>query len=119
MEACTVTSTITDNVALVHVVGYLDAQTAQTLEDQLRGLVEQRSLWLIVDFEHLDYISSAGLGVFMMFIEDVRSHGHDILLTSMKPAVYSVFDLLGFFVLFSYFPTTEAALNSLLPTLPR
>jgi len=49
-----------------------------------------------VNCQQLDYIASAGLGVFMAYIEDVRSLGGDIKLTNMNSKVYNVFDLLGF-----------------------
>jgi anti-sigma B factor antagonist len=68
---------------------------------------------VIVDFEHLDYISSAGLGVFMVFIEDIRKQGGDILLAAMRDNVFSVFDLLGFQVLFRIFPTVDEAMAAL------
>jgi anti-sigma B factor antagonist len=43
------------------------------------------NLSIIVNFKDLDYISSAGLGVFMVFIEEIRSGGGDIKLVEMKP----------------------------------
>jgi anti-sigma B factor antagonist len=49
-----------------------------------------------VNCRELDYIASAGLGVFMAYIEDVRETGGDIKLTNMNDKVYNVFDLLGF-----------------------
>ena len=80
--------------------GFLDAHTAPELETQLSRLIEKEQYKIIVSFKELDYISSAGLGVFMAFIEEVREKGGDIKLCAMKPRVFSVFDLLGFPLLF-------------------
>ena len=55
---------------------------------------------IIVDFENLDYISSAGLGVFMSQIEEIRENKGDLKLCNMQHKVYSVFELLGFPMLF-------------------
>ena len=80
--------------------GYLDAHTAPDLENALNNLIVNGQNRIIVNFKDLDYISSAGLGVFMAFIENVRESGGDIKLTDMKPKVFTVFDLLGFPMLF-------------------
>ena len=80
--------------------GYLDAHTAPDLENEIQELISRGQNKIIVNFSNLDYISSAGLGVFMAFIEDIRSKGGDIKLTSMKPKVFTVFDLLGFPMIF-------------------
>jgi len=76
--------------------GELDAHTASQLEESLKLLIESSKSNIIVNCSELDYIASAGLGVFMAYIEDVRSTGGDIKLTNMNERVYNVFDLLGF-----------------------
>jgi len=76
--------------------GELDAHTASQLENSLKSLIDQEKHQIIVNCQDLDYIASAGLGVFMAYIEDVRSLGGDIKLTNMNDKVYNVFDLLGF-----------------------
>ncbi len=76
--------------------GELDAHTASQLEDSLKLLIDSNKSNIIVNCRELEYIASAGLGVFMAYIEDVRVSGGDIKLTNMNERVYNVFDLLGF-----------------------
>ena len=76
--------------------GELDAHTASELETELQDLIARERLKIVVNFSRLDYIASAGLGVFMAYIEDVRNEGGDIKLTNMNKKVFNVFDLLGF-----------------------
>jgi len=76
--------------------GELDAHTASHLEDTLKELIDDQRYKIIVNCDDLDYIASAGLGVFMAYIEDVRSLDGDIKLTNMNDKVFNVFDLLGF-----------------------
>lgn len=85
-----------DGVEVVELGGELDAHTASSLETALQKLISLEKYKIIVNCRNLDYISSAGLGVFMAYIEDVRSLGGDIKLTNMSSKVYNVFDLLGF-----------------------
>ena len=83
-------------VSCLYVKGYLDAHTAPVFEESLQQLVDEKRYNIVVNFQDLNYISSAGLGVLMGFIEDVRNNAGDIKLTNMTPKVYKVFDLLGF-----------------------
>lgn len=85
-----------EGIQVLQLSGELDAHTAGTLEDSLKKLIDEKQLNIIVNCTDLEYIASAGLGVFMAYIEDVRSLGGDIKLTNMNERVYHVFDLLGF-----------------------
>lgn len=85
-----------DSFDILELNGELDAHTASQLEDSLKKLIDREKHQIIVNCRELDYIASAGLGVFMAYIEDVRSLGGDIKLTNMNSKVYNVFDLLGF-----------------------
>jgi len=100
-----------DSVNVIELKGYLDAHTAPRLEEALQGLVDTRRFNIIVNCRDLSYISSAGLGVFMAFIEDVRKNKGDIKLTNMSPKVYNVFDLLGFPLLYEILGDEQEALR--------
>jgi anti-sigma B factor antagonist len=88
------------DIKIIDIGGHLDAYTAADLEKELSNLIQSGNNKIIVNFSQLEYISSAGLGVFMAFIEDVRNNNGDIKLSSMNQKVFSVFDLLGFPMLF-------------------
>jgi anti-sigma B factor antagonist len=88
------------DINCLYLKGFLDAHTAPELETEIGKLIKNGQNKILVVFRDLDYISSAGLGVFMAFIEEVRDSGGDIKLANMKPKVFSVFDLLGFPMLF-------------------
>jgi anti-sigma B factor antagonist len=104
-----------DGISVIELKGFLDAHTAPELEDAFQRLIKNKSFKIIVNFKDLNYISSAGLGVFMAFIEDVRNNNGDIKLTNMTPKVYNVFDLLGFPVLYEIFNSEEEAVNRFNP----
>lgn len=91
--------------------GELDAHTASQLEDSLKRLINNQKSNIIVNFSELDYIASAGLGVFMAYIEDVRGIGGDIKLTNMNDKVYNVFDLLGFPTLYDILEDEKQAVE--------
>jgi anti-sigma B factor antagonist len=88
------------NVQILDLKGYLDAHTAPELEKAFQELLTKEQFNIVVNCKDLTYISSAGLGVFMAYIEDIRKHRGDIKLSNMTPKVYNIFDLLGFPLLY-------------------
>jgi len=98
-----------EGVNVLELKGYLDAHTAPKLEDVLQNLLKNSRFNIVVNCRDLSYISSAGLGVFMAFIEDVRKNKGDIKLSNMSPKVYNVFDLLGFPILYEIYREEQEA----------
>lgn len=99
------------DINLIYLNGYLDAHTAPKLENDFSDLLENNNFKIVVNFKDLAYISSAGLGVFMAFIEKIREQNGDIKLTAMNEKVYNIFDLLGFPLLYEIFKSDEEAIN--------
>ena len=99
------------NISVINLEGYLDAHTAPILESNFTELIDASKFKIIVNFQELAYISSAGLGVFMAYIEKIRNNSGDIKLTNMNDKVYNIFDLLGFPLLYEIFETEDEAVN--------
>ncbi len=98
-----------DGIKLLYLSGFLDAHTAPLLENKISEIIRAGENKILVNFKDLDYISSAGLGVFMAFIEELRQSGGDIKMAEMKPRVFTIFDLLGFPLLFDIEKTEQDA----------
>jgi anti-sigma B factor antagonist len=99
------------DVSVINLKGFLDAHTAPTLENNFTQLIENNKYKIVVNFEDLAYISSAGLGVFMAYIESVRENEGDIKLTNMSDKVYNIFDLLGFPLLYEIYKKEDEAIK--------
>ena len=97
------------DISVLSLDGYLDAHTAPQFEKVIQEEYDAGHLRIIVDCTKLTYISSAGLGVFMSFIEDIREAGGDIKLCCLVDTVYQVFEILGFPELFDILPDKAAA----------
>ena len=100
-----------DGVSVLELKGYLDAHTAPELENSFQKLLNDKKFNIVVNCRDLTYISSAGLGVFMAYIEDVRKNQGDIKLTNMTAKVYNVFDLLGFPILYEIYKEEKEAVT--------
>lgn len=83
-------------ITVLSLEGYLDAHTAPEFEQALQTEMDSNRWRIIVDCGGLNYISSAGLGVFMGFVEDIREQEGDIKICGLIPKVKQVFELLGF-----------------------
>ena len=101
-----------EDLNIIELKGYLDAHTAPKLEETISNLVNHNQCKIIVNFSELNYISSAGLGVFMSFIETVRTKGGDIKFSSMNEKIYKVFDLIGFPKIYEFYKTDDEAIQN-------
>ncbi len=99
------------DISVINLKGYLDAHTAPSLENNFSQLIDSNRFKIVVNFKDLAYISSAGLGVFMAYIEKIRENNGDIKLAGMSDKVYNIFDLLGFPLLYEIFKTEEEAIE--------
>lgn len=98
-------------VSVIDVKGYLDAHTAPELEGVFNKLLNQKQYQVVVNFNDLKYISSAGLGVFMAYVETMRDNKGDIKFSNMKENVYNIFDLLGFPILYEFYKEENDAIQ--------
>jgi anti-sigma B factor antagonist len=96
--------------------GFLDAHTAPEFEKAIQSEIDGGHLQLIVDCAKLTYISSAGLGVFMGFIEELREQGGDIKICGLTPKVEQVFEILGFPALYDIVRDVPAAVQQFAAT---
>jgi anti-sigma B factor antagonist len=99
------------DLSVLSLNGYLDAYTAPQFEKAIQEEFDAGRVRILVDCANLTYISSAGLGVFMSFIEDIRAAGGDIKLCSLVETVFQVFEILGFPALFDILPDRPAGVQ--------
>jgi anti-sigma B factor antagonist len=97
------------DISTLRVRGYLDTTTAGELETALYGLLKKNCYKIVVDLSSVNYISSAGWGIFIGEIKEIRNHGGDLKLACMVADVYEVFQLLEFQSILEAYPTTEEA----------
>jgi anti-sigma B factor antagonist len=100
-----------DGLSIIGVEGFLDAHTAPEFEQAIQAEIDAGHLRIIVNCEKLTYISSAGLGVFMSFIEEIRERGGDIKICGLIPKVKQVFEILGFQAIYDILDDVPAAVR--------
>jgi anti-sigma B factor antagonist len=104
-----------NGVSVLKVSGYLDTTTAGELESALYGLLDRNHYRVVVDLSGVNYISSAGWGIFIGEIKRIRSHGGDLKLSGMVGDVHEVFQLLEFHSILESYSTAQEAIDSFGP----
>ncbi len=100
-----------NGISIIALEGFVDAHTAPNFEAAIQTELEAGHVRIVVDCSKLNYISSAGLGVFMSFIEEVREQNGDIKISGLAPKVRHTFEILGFHDLFEMADTLDIALS--------
>ncbi|MBC6366332.1 STAS domain-containing protein [Algoriphagus sp. AK58] len=98
---------------ILTLLGEVDASNSVILDKAIQELVESGAKHILVDGQGLEYISSAGLGVFMSYLEDFNDQGIWMGIFGLPPRVYEVFKILGLDQLIPIFEDKSAAIGSL------
>lgn len=101
-----------DGHYMLTVGGEVDASSSIHLETALREAMDGHKK-ILVDLGELDYISSAGLGVFMSVIQKIENEKIQLVLFNLKEKVLEVFDILGLTQLINVKKTLEEALEAI------
>lgn len=75
--------------------GELDASSCEVLDESIQQVVSNKETRILVDCKQLSYISSAGLGVFMSYLQDFNKENIRMVLFNLNPEVREVFRILG------------------------
>jgi anti-anti-sigma factor len=94
-------------------VGRLDTTTSRDFEKKLLELVNGGNVHYVIDFERLEYVSSAGLRVLVMLGKRLPGMGGSLVLSSLSPQVKEVFDIAGFTRIFQIVGDRKRALGEI------
>src|SRR5688572_5448195 len=80
---------------VIGLVGEIDASSSIELDLAIAKSVGEGFSQILVDCSSLEYISSAGLGVFMSYIEEFKDKHIRMVLFGMSDKVGNTFEILG------------------------
>jgi len=98
---------------VVTITGRLDAVTAPQYEKTVTDLISGGEIVFVVDFDGLDYISSAGLRGLLVTAKLLKAKGGQIRFANVKGTVKEVFDISGFGSIFQMDNSVAAALATI------
>ncbi|HEY7315981.1 MAG TPA: STAS domain-containing protein, partial [Candidatus Binatia bacterium] len=91
-----ITERRTAEIVTLSLSGKLDTTTAKTFEEKILAQIESGERRIVIDLAQVDYISSAGLRVFVLAAKRLNIANGKMVLCSLKDPVKEVFDIAGF-----------------------
>jgi anti-sigma B factor antagonist len=83
------------NIDTIAIIGEIDASSSIELDLAIAKSVGEGFKKIMIDCSALEYISSAGLGVFMSYIEEFQDKHIAMVLFGLKEKVANTFQILG------------------------
>ena len=98
-------------VKIVELEGNIDTNTSPTVQDHLTVLINKGSSKILINFEKINYISSAGLRILLATAKQLRAKQGDLRLCNLNQNVQDVFEISGFSSILSVHGTEAEALD--------
>ena len=108
-----ITERKTADIVTLSLSGRLDTTTAKAFEDRILARIESGERRIAIDLAELEYISSAGLRVFILAAKRLDSAQGRIVLCALSEPVREVFDIAGFIPIFAIYDSHQEALKDL------
>ncbi|KOY87410.1 anti-sigma F factor antagonist [bacterium 336/3] len=100
-------------VHIIHIEGDLDASSSILLDTAMYEAISTLEKHILINCAKLNYISSAGLGVFMSHLSDLEEKNIFFGLYGMSEKVKNVFEILGLQQLINNYTNKEEALQAI------
>ncbi len=102
-------SKMDNDIVLLNLSGFLDAHTFEKLDETIQDLFAKDAFNIVADLGGVEYISSAGAGVFIGSLAAAQENNGNIVLMGPTENVREVFDLLGLSQIFTIVEDSNAA----------
>ncbi|RPI02945.1 MAG: anti-sigma factor antagonist [Calditrichaeota bacterium] len=102
---------VLQDIALLKTFGYIDTNTSAELQKVINQTIENGYYQMIIDMASVQYVSSAGWGVFVGEIRRLKEKGGDLKITQMSPEVNEVFEMLEFHQILAAYDRLEEAIE--------
>lgn len=101
-----------DTGTAIKIIGRIDGNSAPVLDSRLKELDLNLGLPIVLDFDDVDFVSSAGLRTLLVLAKRVEAEGGSVVIARLQPEVDEVFEISGFKSIFKHFPSLAAALTA-------
>lgn len=100
------------NVTILQLQGKLDSTSSHELDKRLTGMIESGIRQITVNLAGLDYVSSAGLRVFLSATKRLKQSQGKLALANPSAQVQQIFDIAGFASILPIFKTLNEAVGA-------
>ena len=107
-----ISSETADNITIVRFEGNLDTNTSVAGQEFLNKAIDDGAAKIVVSFEKVDFVSSAGLRVLLATAKRLGGTGGSLRVCSLNETVAEVFEISGFSTILNVFPSETEALSA-------
>lgn len=90
-----ITLTEEGNQSIIALAGEIDAYTVTNLKETFDSVTKKEGQEVIVDLEHVTYMDSTGLGVFIGALKSAKESDSELKLVNIQNRVYRLFQITG------------------------
>ena len=90
-----ITLTEEGNQSIIALAGEIDAYTVTNLKETFDSVTKKEGQEVIVDLEHVTYMDSTGLGVFIGALKSAKESDSELKLVNIQDRVYRLFQITG------------------------
>lgn len=101
-----------DDVLIVKISGRLDAASSPVLEQKIGTVLEGGHTKLVINFDQVDYLSSAGMRLLITVSKKLQEKGGKVALACVHDSVMEVITMAGFDKFLTTYPSESAAVGS-------
>ena len=107
------TSDNTGGAVIVKAVGRVDGANARDFHEGLEASIGADGESMVLDFEGLSYISSAGLRVVLLVAKTLQQQNAKLAVCSLSDSIREVFEISGFDKIVPVYADTGGAVSGL------
>jgi anti-anti-sigma factor len=85
-----------EGVLILGLDGRLDAASSPLLERKINSFLDSGQAKLIMNFDHVEYLSSAGMRLLLVVSKRAKGHGGKLVLAAVHEDVMEVIKVAGF-----------------------
>lgn len=103
------------DIIVVRIEGPLDTVASYAFHEKLKNLIAIGNYKFIINLEQLDYISSAGIGVFPGIAMELKQHDGGLVFVHVSPKIFKLFEMIGLTTMFKVTDSQEQAIKEFAP----
>ena len=103
---------IINKVGVLRLSGRLGAKSVQLLKENVNSLLENKTVFIVIDLGGVDFIDSSGLGSLVSCLRKANNLKGDIRLTSLQEKIQDLVKLTRLHKVFQIFDDCETGVKS-------
>ena len=101
-----------NDIYIIKLGGRLDSNTYPGFEEKITRVIKEGAHHLVIDFENIEYLSSAGVRVVLNATKNLEGRAGRLVLCSMSDYIKEIFEIAGFDSFLSIVANVDEALKT-------